>query len=56
MNSEKTSSKIWERKIRKIAEKKWCQRKLISKEETITSGLKETSKEEVSSYQAPVRH
>lgn len=51
MNSEKTSFKNWGKQIRKIAKKvvsKEANHKCISKEETTTSGLKETSKEEVS--------
>lgn len=51
MISEKTSFKNWGKQIRKIAKKvvsKEANHKCISKEETTTSGLKETSKEDVS--------
>lgn len=52
MNSEKTSFKNLEKKNQKDCEKKVVSKeanhKCIRKEETTTSGLRETSKEEVS--------
>lgn len=48
MNSEKTSFKNLEKKNQRDVVPKEANHKCISKEETTTSGLKETSKEEVS--------
>lgn len=48
MNSEKTSFKNLEKKNQRDVVSKEANHKCISKEETTTSGLKETSKEEVS--------
>lgn len=48
MNSEKTSFKNLEKKNQRDVVSKEANHKCISKEETKTSGLKETSKEEVS--------